>query len=106
MRVFAVLHFDAFLNIQAAYNRKRIPPYLHVLGFNQKGKELLSLIKQTASLPIITQYNQLRKLSPYAKTLFELETTATDLYGLSTPQVQPCGKEFTQGIVTALCNER
>ena len=77
-----------------------------VLGFNQKGKELLSLIKQTASLPIITQYNQLRKLSPYAKTLFELETTATDLYGLSTPQVQPCGKEFTQGIVTALCNER
>ena len=95
----------AFLNIQAAYTQTP-PPYLHVLGFNQKGKELLSLIKQTASLPIITQYNQLRKLSPYAKTLFELETTATDLYGLSTPQVQPCGKEFTQGIVTALCNER
>ena len=95
----------AFLNIQAAYTQTP-PPYLHVLGFNQKGKELLSLIKQTAALPIITQYNQLRKLSPYAKTLFELETTATDLYGLSTPQVQPCGKEFTQGIVTALYNER
>ena len=55
---------------------------------------------------MITQYHQLRKLSPYAKTLFDLEATATDLYGLSTPQVQPCSKEFTQGIVTALCNER
>ena len=46
----------AFLNIQAAYTQTP-PPYLHVLGFNQKGKELLSLIKQTAALPIITQYN-------------------------------------------------
>ena len=95
----------AFLNIQSAYTQT-LPPYLHVLGFNQKGKELLSIMKQTASLPIITQYNQLRDLSPYAKILFELETTATDLYGLSTPQVQPCGKEFTQGIVTVSCNER
>ena len=95
----------AFLNVQAAYTRTP-PPYLHVLGFNQKGKELLPLLKQTASLPMITQYHQLRKLSPYAKTLFDLEATATDLYGLSTPQVQPCSKEFTQGIVTALCNER
>lgn len=95
----------AFLNIQAAYTQT-LPPYLHVLGFNQKGKELLSLIKQTASLPVITQYNQLKNLSPYAKTLFELEATATDLYGLSTPQVQSCGKEFTQGIITVSCNER
>ena len=72
----------------------------------KKGKELLSLIKQTASLPIITQYNQLRKLSPYAKTLFELETTATDLWIIHSAGATLWQKEFTQGIVTALCNER
>ncbi len=89
----------AFLNVQAAHTLQP-PPYLRILGFAQKSKELLSLLKQTATLPVITQYSQLQTATPHARAMFALESAATDLYNLTTPQPQPCGKEFTQGIIT------
>lgn len=90
---------SAFLGVQASHTAHTLP-YLHVLGFNEKGKEILKLTKQTASLPIITQYSQTQTLQTDAKAFFDLEATATDLYYLSTPQPGPCGIELTHGIVT------
>ncbi len=95
----------AFLNVQADHAKQPVP-YLRILGFNQKGKALLPLIKQTAALPVITRCSQLRSLSSRARELFALEAAATDLYGLAAPQIQPCGREFTQSIITVSCNER
>ncbi len=89
---------SALLGVQATHTAIQ-PPYLHVLGFNQQGKQILKIMKQTASLPIVTQYRQIQNLPLSTRILFDLECTATDLYYLSTPLPQPCGKELTHGIV-------
>ena len=84
----------AFLNMNADIG-KGLPPYCRILGFNQKGAELLKAAKKTTSLPIITRTTAIAELENDAKAVFEFENRATDLFSLLTPTPLPCGLEYT-----------
>ena len=74
-------------------------PYIRVIGFGERGKEILREAKKTAKLPVIMKTSQIATLSETAKHVFELECKATDLYNLATPRILPCGTECSDEIV-------
>ena len=88
----------AFLGI----NREDVyssPPYIRILGFNNRGKHLLKELKNNSKLPIITKKSDVNSLNKNAKKIFDLEQVSSDLYNLSTPHIQKCGLDISQKIV-------
>lgn len=75
------------------------PPYIRILGFNGKGKELLSQMKKNVSLPIVSRLSDIKNLDENAKKLFELECRCTDLYNLGYREPLPCETEKTSQII-------
>lgn len=88
----------AYLGLTPAAVPKR-PPYLRVLAANQTGCALLSQMKKTADLPLLTKPADVGRLSAEARRLFELEVRATDLYTLAYPTVAAGGMEWREGPV-------
>ena len=76
-------------------DRPDAPPYLRVLGANERGRALLRELKKTARLPIITKPAHVRKLDGSGRRLFELESRCTDLYQFCREAPGPCGLEWT-----------
>lgn len=75
----------------------RLPiPYLRVLGFNPRGREILALAGQTAALPIVSSFREIEKISP---RFAALEKGATDLWNLAVSPPLPCGADYTRKIV-------
>lgn len=74
-------------------------PYIRIIGFNEKGKALLSQMKEKATLPIISKYSDIKKLDEKGQRLFELECHCTDLYNLGFSVPKPCGLEQKSQIV-------
>lgn len=59
------------------------PGYVRVLGFNDKGRELISAIKDRGDLPVITNINkEAEKLSEDAQKILALDVHAADIYNL------------------------
>ena len=89
----------AFLGIRAG-DTILPPPYLRILGMNEKGRDILKTIAATpGSLPVVTKYAQIPSLSPAAQRLLALEAQADDLHALACPCPQPAGREWRQGII-------
>ncbi|OQA47932.1 MAG: hypothetical protein BWY46_01640 [Firmicutes bacterium ADurb.Bin300] len=88
----------SFLGITREYT-DLVPPYVRVLGFNDRGQKLLAEINKKSTLPIVTRASQVEALSTEAKNLFKLECKATDLYSLLLPKPDECAKEMTDGII-------
>jgi predicted nucleotidyltransferase len=88
----------AFLGITVK-DVTQMPPYLHVLGMNERGKELAAQISRHGSLPLDTSLSKLREHSPACKRVAELEERATDLYTAALPTPLPCGYEYTASAV-------
>ena len=88
----------AFLGL-AQTDRPEHPPYLRVLGFNARGRELLKEMKKRASLPILTKPAHARDLDQAGRRLFELEARCTDLYDLCFAQISEPGREWRTGPV-------
>jgi len=86
-----------------AFNENGGPQYIRILGFNKKGRELLSVIDKKASLPIITKFADYTKYknNPLLNRMIEIETIATDIYVLGYPgkEYRTGGQDYTQGIV-------
>lgn len=80
-------------------DRPDSPPYLRVLGANERGRALLRELKKTARLPIITKSAHVKKLDGPGRRLFELESRCTDLYQLCREAPGPCGLDWTSGPV-------
>lgn len=87
----------AYLGITSEYTVD--VPYIRILGFNENGKEHLSLMCKNASLPIISRYSDIKNLDERGKALFELECKCTDLYNLGYKNPLPCGTEQRSKIV-------
>lgn len=87
----------AYLGITKDYTKE--VPYLRILAFNEKGREILGKMKKTADLPIISRYNDVESLSDYGKALFELECRCTDLYNLGYKKPLPCGAEQRSKVI-------
>lgn len=86
----------AFLGLTAAHRPER-PLYLRVLGFNDRGREVLRDMKTRASLPVLTKSAHVRNLGGEARALFALEERSTDLYGLCFPTPRRSGEEWRRG---------
>ena len=86
-----------YLGLKAEDTKGEIP-YIRVIGFNERGREILREAKEVAKLPVIMKTSQIAALSSDAKHVFELECKATDLYNLATPRVLPCGTECSDEI--------
>lgn len=84
----------AYLGLTAA-DRPAHPLYSRVLGFNDRGRELLKEMKKTSTLPIITKAAHARKLDGEARRLFELEARCTDLYDLCLEDIPAPGREWS-----------
>lgn len=77
------------------------PQYIRVLGFSEKGKQLLPHISSKSSLPLLSKAADYRSiLSPPGRKLFEIEIKATDLYSLAymKPALRRAGNEFVNDI--------
>lgn len=89
---------SCLLDIKKEYTMQNVP-YIRILGFNSRGKEVLSIMKKSAKLPIITKLSKLPKeLNIDGQKLLELEIKSTDIYNLFTDEIKPCKEEYTQGI--------
>ena len=91
---------SVYLDMQAVDRLERIP-YLRVLAMNGRGRELLRQMRTKAKLPILIKPADVRKLSPAARQMMELEARATDLYVLSYPDLMYSapGSEWRTGPV-------
>ena len=71
-------------------------PYLRVLAFGEKGRNLLRTLKGTARLPLCQSGKECEQTSP---AFFELERLATDLQSgwLTTPA--PAGEDYRRGAI-------
>ncbi len=93
------LIWSAFLDIPASIAEGR-PPYLRVLGANQKGLEILSAAKKSAH-PLFSRASQAANLPEKGTRIWNLECRATDLFALSLPLPPPCGWDCTEGFIRA-----
>lgn len=74
-------------------------PYLRVVGFNDRGREVLKIAKDTASLPVVMKYSDIKNLDENALRIFDIESRATDVFALCGEEILPCGLEKTENIV-------
>ena len=90
----------AYLGLTPGDMPERVP-YLRVLAANGTGCRLLSRMRETAAVPVLTKPAQVRRLGPEARRLFELEVRATDLYTLAYPRLSAAcgGTEWREGPV-------
>lgn len=88
------LVLSAFLQIPAQM-AELAPPYLRILGMNERGKEILSRAKHTAVLPVSASLAKLSKHSPQAAEFAALEAACADQYSLFCDNISPCGGDFS-----------
>lgn len=75
------------------------PPYIRVLAMGDRGKDILSAAKKSTKLPIITRYSQVARLEPRAQRVFAIESRATDIFGLTLPDIPPAGMDMAQKLI-------
>lgn len=84
----------ALLGLREA-DRPAVPPYIRVLGFTRRGRDVLREMNQRATLPFSVKPAHIPRFSPEAQALFALEERFTDLYSLCFPTPRPGGLEWT-----------
>ncbi len=74
---------SAYLGITNA-DRNLSVPYIKILDHNERGQELISKMKKSATLPIARNTSQINKLGDdFIKTIWERERTFDKIYTLS-----------------------
>ncbi len=87
------LIMSAFLK-ESANEIPNTVPYIRVLGCNEKGAEILKTAREQARIPIIMRSTALK-----GNPTFEFEARATDIYAVTQTNPDPCGAEFTNGVI-------
>lgn len=96
------LTLSAFVGLDSTFFMKQ-PPYIRVLGFNERGMALLKGKSAGSVIPVVTRVSQIKKLPEPALKLFEAECRATDLFALALPKTAPCGLDLTSKIIKTEC---
>jgi len=84
------------------FNANGGPQYIRILGFNSKGKELLSKIK-SSSLPLVTApHDFLKDCNPVQSKMLNADITATDIFCLGYPDKsqRKASQDFYQKIIS------
>ena len=92
------LALSAFIGLDSTFFMKP-PPYIRVLGFNERGMALLKEKSANSAVSVVTRVSEIKKLPEPALKLFETECRATDLFALALPTPAPCGLEYTSKII-------
>jgi len=74
-----------------------LPPYIRVVGMNERGREILAAASPT--LPVLTRAAQIAELDERARRIFHLECAATDLHALGMAKPLPCGADCTTKMI-------
>lgn len=69
-------------------------PYIRILGCNAVGADVLKDARANSKLPVIMRSTALK-----GDKTFEFEARASDIYTLSQAVPDPCGSEFTNGVI-------
>lgn len=80
----------AYLGLEVSKLPQTVP-YLRVLAANGRGRELLSAMRKTARLPVLTKPADVRRLGAEAEAVFEQEARCADLYALAYPDLSAAG---------------
>ncbi len=99
------LVMNAFLQLPAQMQTMP-PPYLRVLGMNERGKQILSAMKRTASLPVSTSLMKLARSTQAARQWAQVEAAACDQYSIFCQQIQASGSDWSLPFVSLLGKER
>lgn len=99
------LVMNAFLQLPAQMQTLS-PPYLRVLGMNERGKQILSAMKRTASLPVSTSLMKLARSTEAAHQWAQVEAAACDQYSIFCQQIQASGSDWSLPFVSLLGKER
>ena len=76
------------------------PKYIRVLALNDRGAEILKVMKTTARLPVImSPAKDIKKLDNHGRKIFQMDLRASDLHGLLTPDIQSCSRDFYKGVI-------
>lgn len=80
-------------------DRGETPPYIKILATNDRGRVIIREITNKGSVPLITKPAIIKKLSPQAQRMIELEARGTDLYVLAHARGKnrEAGREWRQG---------
>lgn len=92
------LLLGAWLGIPPELSRTP-PPYLRILGMNERGQEILAAAKGKASLPLSASLAELGRTGETALRFARLEAAATDRYNTITPVIHPCDEEYTRPVI-------
>ena len=83
-----------------------LPQYIKILGFNEKGRDILRMMKKSAQLPVIMRYADTKTLSADGQYLYNLESRCDDIYALSGETIASCGKNLTTNpIILSSCTK-
>lgn len=85
-----------------SFNYTGGPAYIRVLSLNDTGRRLLSDIRNTTSLPIITKAADFKSSElPGVSEMLGIESAATDQYvlGYSNHSFRKSGSEFTRNVI-------
>ncbi|WP_026882330.1 nucleotidyltransferase [Clostridium akagii] len=78
-------YFIGFENYNTATLRNNTCPYARVLGFNDKGREILKLLKDNSSIPVYSKLPQKQLLDDCLK----LDIQASNAYSMINKNVKP-----------------
>ena len=76
-----------------------LPPYVHVLGANERGLTVLREAKKSARLPVGQSLADLSRRGGAAKQAAEAHAAAEDFVALCTAIPSPCGTAYTQKMI-------
>ena len=83
------------------YFSKKTSPYIRVLGFNDKGKELLSEIKKSnVKVPVITSVKKFEdsNINKTYRRMMEIDRFGTDVYTLAYKEGALANLDYTKGL--------
>lgn len=81
----------AFLGLTAA-DGVGLPPYAAVLGFTEKGQNLLKDMKTKSRIPVVMKHGDVAALDERGQRIYALQCHAADQYALCLPKPAPCGE--------------
>lgn len=85
-----------------SFNEAGGPQYIRILGFDDKGRQLLSKARKRAILPVITKAADYKNSSnPLLSRMLEIEAASTDQYVLAFKSAEhgKSGLEFTGNVI-------
>lgn len=84
------------------FNSNGGPQYIRVLGFSEKGKELLSMMKNSALPAVVSPSDFLQTCTPLQREMLNADILASDIYwlGYPAPSQRSGGQDYYKRVIT------